>query len=101
MSFGKSSARMLSDQTEKITFDDVAGVDEAKEEVGEIVDFLKDPKKYTRLGGRIPKGVLMVGAPGTGKAALYPGQPALADDQPWPITGRFRTALEPISRRSF
>ncbi len=70
MSFGKSSARMLSDQTEKITFDDVAGVDEAKEEVGEIVDFLKDPKKYTRLGGRIPKGVLMVGAPGTGKTLL-------------------------------
>lgn len=70
LSFGKSSARMLSDQTEKITFDDVAGVDEAKEEVGEIVDFLKDPKKYTRLGGRIPKGVLMVGAPGTGKTLL-------------------------------
>ena len=70
MSFGKSSARMLSDQTEKITFDDVAGIDEAKEEVGEIVDFLKDPKKYTRLGGRIPKGVLMVGAPGTGKTLL-------------------------------
>jgi cell division protease FtsH len=70
LSFGKSSARMLSDQTEKITFNDVAGVDEAKEEVVEIVDFLKDPKKYTRLGGRIPKGVLMVGAPGTGKTLL-------------------------------
>jgi len=70
LSFGKSSARMLSDQTGKITFDDVAGVDEAKEEVSEIVDFLKDPKKYTRLGGRIPKGVLMVGAPGTGKTLL-------------------------------
>ncbi len=70
LSFGKSSARMLSDQTEKVTFDDVAGVDEAKEEVAEIVDFLKDPKKYTRLGGRIPKGVLMVGAPGTGKTLL-------------------------------
>jgi cell division protease FtsH len=70
LSFGKSSARMLSDQTEKITFDDVAGIDEAKEEVGEIVDFLKDPKKYTRLGGRIPKGILMVGAPGTGKTLL-------------------------------
>ena len=70
LSFGKSSARMLSDQTEKITFNDVAGVDEAKEEVSEIVDFLKDPKKYTRLGGRIPKGVLMVGAPGTGKTLL-------------------------------
>ena len=70
LSFGKSSARMLSDQTEKITFADVAGVDEAKEEVAEIVDFLKDPKKYTRLGGRIPKGVLMVGGPGTGKTLL-------------------------------
>jgi cell division protease FtsH len=70
LSFGKSSARMLSDQSEKVTFDDVAGVDEAKEEVAEIVDFLKDPKKYTRLGGRIPKGVLMVGAPGTGKTLL-------------------------------
>ncbi len=70
LSFGKSSARMLSDQTEKITFNDVAGIDEAKEEVSEIVDFLKDPKKYTRLGGRIPKGVLMVGAPGTGKTLL-------------------------------
>lgn len=70
LSFGKSSARMLSDQSEKVTFNDVAGVDEAKEEVSEIVDFLKDPKKYTRLGGRIPKGVLMVGAPGTGKTLL-------------------------------
>ncbi len=70
LSFGKSSARMLSDQSEKVTFNDVAGVDEAKEEVAEIVDFLKDPKKYTRLGGRIPKGVLMVGAPGTGKTLL-------------------------------
>ncbi|PIP38298.1 MAG: cell division protein FtsH [Desulfobacterales bacterium CG23_combo_of_CG06-09_8_20_14_all_51_8] len=70
LSFGKSSARMLSDQSEKVTFDDVAGVDEAKEELAEIVDFLKDPKKYTRLGGRIPKGVLMVGAPGTGKTLL-------------------------------
>jgi cell division protease FtsH len=70
LSFGKSSARMLSDQTEKVTFEDVAGVDEAKEEVAEIVEFLRDPKKYTRLGGRIPKGVLMVGAPGTGKTLL-------------------------------
>ncbi len=70
LSFGKSSARMLSNQTEKVTFDNVAGVDEAKEEVAEIVEFLKDPKKYTRLGGRIPKGVLMMGAPGTGKTLL-------------------------------
>ena len=70
LSFGKSSARMLSDQAEKITFNDVAGVDEAKEEVAELVEFLKDPKKYTKLGGRIPKGVLMVGGPGTGKTLL-------------------------------
>lgn len=70
LSFGKSGARMLSDQGVKITFDDVAGVDEAKEEVAELVEFLRNPKKYTRLGGRIPKGVLMVGAPGTGKTLL-------------------------------
>lgn len=70
LSFGKSGARMLSEQGAKITFDDVAGVDEAKEEVAELVEFLKNPKKYTRLGGRIPKGVLMVGAPGTGKTLL-------------------------------
>lgn len=70
LSFGKSGARMLTDQTAKVTFADVAGVDEAKEEVAELVEFLKNPKKYTRLGGRIPKGVLMVGAPGTGKTLL-------------------------------
>ena len=70
MSFGKSRARLLSDQQEKVTFDDVAGIDEAKEELGEIVDFLKDPKKFTRLGGRIPKGVLLMGPPGTGKTLL-------------------------------
>ena len=70
MSFGKSRARLLSDQQEKVTFEDVAGIDEAKEELGEIVDFLRDPKKYTRLGGRIPKGVLLMGPPGTGKTLL-------------------------------
>ncbi|MFP4159201.1 MAG: ATP-dependent zinc metalloprotease FtsH [Desulfobacterales bacterium] len=70
MSFGKSGARMLSEQGQKVTFDDVAGVDEAKEEVSELVDFLKTPKKFTKLGGRIPKGVLMVGGPGTGKTLL-------------------------------
>ncbi|MCX7958700.1 MAG: ATP-dependent metallopeptidase FtsH/Yme1/Tma family protein, partial [Deltaproteobacteria bacterium] len=66
LSFGKSRARMLSPNQKKITFDDVAGVDEAKEELEEIIEFLKDPKKFTKLGGRIPKGVLLVGPPGTG-----------------------------------
>ncbi len=70
LSFGKSRARLLSDQQEKVTFEDVAGIDEAKDELGEIVEFLRDPKKFTRLGGRIPKGVLLVGAPGTGKTLL-------------------------------
>ncbi|MCK4486129.1 MAG: ATP-dependent zinc metalloprotease FtsH [Desulfobacterales bacterium] len=70
LSFGKSRARLLSEQSTQITFDDVAGIDEAKEELGEIIDFLKDPKKFTRLGGRIPKGVLLMGAPGTGKTLL-------------------------------
>jgi len=70
MSFGKSKARLMDDKQEKVTFNDVAGIDEAKEELTEIVDFLKEPKKYTRLGGRIPKGVLLVGSPGTGKTLL-------------------------------
>lgn len=70
MSFGKSKARLMTDDQEKVTFDDVAGIDEAKEELQEIIDFLRDPKKYTRLGGRIPKGVLLVGSPGTGKTLL-------------------------------
>lgn len=70
MSFGKNRARMLTEGQNKITFKDVAGVEEAKEEVSEIVDFLKNPKKFTKLGGRIPKGVLLVGPPGTGKTLL-------------------------------
>jgi cell division protease FtsH len=70
MSFGKSKAKMLNEATNRITFEDVAGADEAKDEVEEIIAFLKDPKKFQRLGGRIPKGVLMVGPPGTGKTLL-------------------------------
>jgi len=70
MSFGKSRARLQSDQMKKVTFEDVAGIDEAKEELGEIIDFLREPKKFTRLGGRIPKGVLLMGSPGTGKTLL-------------------------------
>ncbi|HKY62645.1 MAG TPA: ATP-dependent zinc metalloprotease FtsH [bacterium] len=70
LSFGKSRARLMSESQKRITFEDVAGVEEAKEEVEEIIDFLKDPKKFTKLGGRIPKGVLLMGPPGTGKTLL-------------------------------
>jgi cell division protease FtsH len=70
MSFGKSKARMLSEEQNKTTFADVAGVEEAKEEVQELVEFLRDPSKFQKLGGRIPKGVLMTGSPGTGKTLL-------------------------------
>jgi cell division protease FtsH len=70
MSFGKSKARLMGEDQVKITFADVAGVEEAKEEVGELVEFLRDPSKFQRLGGKIPRGILMVGAPGTGKTLL-------------------------------
>ncbi len=70
MSFGKSKARLVSEKAVKITFSDVAGIEEAKVEVQEIIDFLKDPHKFQKLGGKIPKGVLLVGAPGTGKTLL-------------------------------
>merc|ERR1712096_100068 len=70
MGFGRSKAKLLSEARGKITFNDVAGIDEAKEEVEEIVDFLKDPRKFRRLGGKIPKGALLIGPPGTGKTLL-------------------------------
>lgn len=70
MAFGKSRARLVTDKSKKVTFADVAGIDEAKAELEEVIDFLKDPQKYTRLGGRIPKGLLLVGPPGTGKTLL-------------------------------
>jgi cell division protease FtsH len=70
MSFGKSKAKLLTESSQKVTFKDVAGIDEARAELEEIIDFLKDPKKFTKLGGRIPKGVLLIGPPGTGKTLL-------------------------------
>jgi len=70
MSFGKSKARLQSDGAKRVTFDDVAGIEESKEELAEIVEFLRDPRRFTRLGGRIPKGVLLMGSPGTGKTLL-------------------------------
>ena len=70
MGFGKSKAKLLTEKSGRVTFDDVAGIDEAKEELEEIVEFLRDPQKYSRLGGKIPKGALLVGPPGTGKTLL-------------------------------
>ena len=70
MAFGKSKARLFTNKDNKVTFQDVAGVEEAKEELEEVIEFLVDPKKFTKLGGRIPKGVLLVGPPGTGKTLL-------------------------------
>ncbi len=70
LSFGKSKARLLTETSNKVTFEDVAGIDEAKEEVSEIIEFLRDPQKFQKLGGKIPKGVLLVGSPGTGKTLL-------------------------------
>ena len=76
MGFGKSKARLLTEKSGRVTFDDVAGIDEAKDELEEIVEFLRNPQKFSRLGGKIPKGVLLVGPPGTGKTLLARRSPA-------------------------
>ncbi len=87
LSFGKSRAKLLTRDRDKLTFGDVAGCDEAKEEVSEVVEFLKDPKKFTKMGGRIPKGILMVGPPGTGKTLLAKAVAGEADVPFFSISG--------------
>ena len=87
LNFGKSRAKLLTRDRDKVTFADVAGCDEAKEEVSEVVEFLKDPKKFTKMGGRIPRGILMVGAPGTGKTLLAKAVAGEADVPFFSISG--------------
>src|SRR5579884_1301614 len=87
LSFGKSRAKLLTRDRDKVTFADVAGCDEAKEEIAEVVEFLKDPKKFTKMGGKIPKGILMVGPPGTGKTLLAKAVAGEADVPFFSISG--------------
>ncbi|HWL15184.1 MAG TPA: ATP-dependent zinc metalloprotease FtsH, partial [Opitutus sp.] len=87
LSFGKSRAKLLTRDRDKVTFSDVAGCDEAKEEISEVVEFLKDPKKFTKMGGKIPKGILMVGPPGTGKTLLAKAVAGEADVPFFSISG--------------
>jgi len=87
MGFGRSKAKLMKDSNKKVTFDDVAGIDEAKEEVVEVVEFLRDPRKFVKLGGKIPKGVLLVGAPGTGKTLLAKAIAGEADVPFFTISG--------------
>jgi cell division protease FtsH len=87
MSFGKSKAKLLMEDQHRVTFNDVAGIDEAKEELQEIIEFLQEPKKFTKLGGRIPKGVLLIGAPGTGKTLLAKAIAGEADVPFFSISG--------------
>ena len=87
LNFGKSRAKLLTRDREKVTFGDVAGCDKAKEEVSEVVEFLKDPKKFTKMGGRMPKGILMVGPPGTGKTLLAKAVAGEADVPFFSISG--------------
>ena len=96
MSFGKSRARLLTEKHGRVTFDDVAGVDEAKEELQEIVEFLQDPSKFQRLGGKIPKGALLVGPPGTGKTLLAR---AVAGEAGVPLLHHLRFGLRRNVRR--